>query len=69
MWTAWREAGICENPHGYWIIVCLNLPTREFYVAVGAALFLWYGPNVLTWACDTSARLFAPRPHHRGRPA
>lgn len=59
---------MCENQHGYWTIVCLNLPTREFYWAVGAGLFLWYGPNVLTWVCDAYVSLLAPRPHHRGRP-
>lgn len=66
-WTAWREAGICENPHGFWTVVCLNLPTAEFYWAVGAVLFLWYGPDVLTCVCNTPVRLFATRPHHRGR--
>lgn len=66
---AWRDVWICENSHGGWIVACLNLPTREFYLAVGVGLFLWYGPNILTWICDTFVRLLIPRPHYRGRPA
>lgn len=58
---------MCENPHGNWIIVCLNLPTREFYWAAAAGLFLWYGPNVLTWGCHAYVRLFATRQPHRDR--
>lgn len=52
---------MCENPHGHWVIVCLNLPTREFFWATGAGLFLWYGPIVVTWVCDAFVRLFATR--------
>lgn len=44
--------------------MCLNLPTREFYWAVGAGLFLWYGSRVFTWVCDASVRPLASRPHH-----
>ena len=53
---------------GIIVLVCLNLPTREFYWAVGGGLFLWYGPDVLMWVCDTCVSLLAPGLHHRGRP-
>ncbi|KAI1870410.1 uncharacterized protein JN550_005338 [Neoarthrinium moseri] len=55
--TQTRLAGLCENPTGYGAIACDNLPTCEFYWAVAVALFLWYAPDVLIWACDTYVHL------------
>jgi hypothetical protein len=54
-----------KDSQGYLIILCVTLPIQEFYWALGVAVLLWCGPNVLVRAWDIYVRLFVIRPYHR----
>lgn len=58
-WTLPSMDEICNHPENGWqVIICANRPTREFYIAVAAGFFLWFGPDILHWGFDLYVRIF-----------
>lgn len=51
------DSGYCADLTGFSKILCDNMPTREAYWTAGGALFIWYGPEVLTKWCDAIAHV------------